>query len=415
MNAAALKVGLESTSEQWSDTTNDLVQMGVGASVLAMNYVLTRPGVRKALGKVNAGIDNLRPASWVKTAGLAAALAVSSYQLAPNVQDVADDLYGPSSEEQVIDMGPLAGRSTSDLGALYLGKPRTSRVEFAPEMTVNFKDALDKMWKLKDSRSSYYSVDQMLDSDQLKNYGQRTATQLSLDEYVEAADIVAESVHDAVDWKKVQKMYNLTNRQTKLTEEVLDNIDGDELAAYALTELFPSQNGLYNANFMDALLQHAGREYVELIPALGDDYLSFGPYQFTQYALYNKDGELRGASKFQEALAERVIGGSVIDLKGNDHHEAAYMFAGNNLARLIGRLNNKQMDVLEAQYSSNMDDLVQFIATSHHAPSHGLTTAERWLDNGAKQDFSVSANNRILTYAKKSRENYEGLQQFLDR
>ena len=157
---------------------------------------------------------------------------------------------------------------------------------------------------------------------------------------------------------------------------------------------------------MDFLLQYAGVEYIEDIPAMYDAKTSFGPYQFTEFALFDCGNQKRGASIANQAVTSgQKIPGSVIKLRGDDHYKAAYLFAVHNICLMVKKLNKKELQTLKNVWGNNRDDLFVFCATAHHLPGDAIKAARKWLDNKAKASFETSCNKRILPYAQKTRQN----------
>jgi hypothetical protein len=72
-----------------------------------------------------------------------------------------------------------------------------------------------------------------------------------------------------------------------------------------MTELFPSMDKM-NKDVLDFLLRHGGEELVYHLPAVNDDYASFGPYQFTSFAVYNAEGQKKGASILNDFLPSGI-------------------------------------------------------------------------------------------------------------
>lgn len=170
----------------------------------------------------------------------------------------------------------------------------------------------------------------------------------------------------------------------------------------------PSRDGQLNKLILDFLLKNAGREYIESIPAMYDPKTSFGPYQFTEYALYEvpRRGK-RGASIINQAVKEsEKIPGSVALLRGEQHYKAAFLFMIENIANLV----NKRCAALNSVWRANKDDLIMFVATSHHMPSPALNAARRWLDNWARLPFYISCGSHLRRYALKTKANLESLQ-----
>lgn len=74
------------------------------------------------------------------------------------------------------------------------------------------------------------------------------------------------------------------------------------LLAYTVTELFPSNtNPSVNIALYDKMLEYAGMEFVNKIPAMSDPYLSFGPFQLTSIAI-----NPQGAPRLNAFLPERL-------------------------------------------------------------------------------------------------------------
>ena len=210
-------------------------------------------------------------------------------------------------------------------------------------------------------------------------------TKMTFQLYTALAGDTAKVVREALDWSALENSYQLTEKQTAFVKRLIKRIDGKELMAYALTELMPSSDGDQNRAILDFLLQRAGREFVELIPAVHDPYTSFGPFQPTQYAIYHVE-ELRGASITNQFLPSKLrIPGSVNQLRGNDHFKMATLFATDNLAAIARRIPDKDIPTGFVPTS----ELVSIISCSHHAPAPCRTAAVAWFKNGKKKPFHV--------------------------
>ena len=175
----------------------------------------------------------------------------------------------------------------------------------------------------------------------------------------------------------------------------------------------PSRIGEINLQTMEFLLRNAGIRYVYSIPALADAKTSFGPYQFTEFAWYHAEDDIRGGSVMNMAVRQpqRIDHGSVSRLRGEEHHIAAFLFAIDNIANLIAHTSPAQFRALSANWRRQKDDLVKFIATSHHGPNASLAIAQRWLDNGARSEYEISCHGRFRDYAIKTGRNYSVVQE----
>ncbi len=302
--------------------------------------------------------------------------------------------------------GELEGVKLGGLATQYTGiNGRAPK-----EVTVDFNAQLDKLWKNKLAKSDNPVVRQTYNS-QVQKYFQSNHTLMTIDDYIQ--NEIAPTLKDVknnLDWNSIKKSKKMNTEQLTLLRHITDSISPKDLMAYSLTELMPTLDGQVNVALFDFMLRNGGKEYVELIPAIYDKLTSFGPYQFTSFALYDHNGEKRGASVINEALPpKKRIPGSVMLLEGTDHHKAAYLFAIDNIANMITRLNRSQIGTLKEVGPSKKEDIIQFIATAHNKPGHAYDAAKRWLDNRAKSDYTQSCGNGIRVYSQKTGINYNAL------
>ncbi len=302
----------------------------------------------------------------------------------------------------------LEGRTLNSLFSLYTGVPESATV--GKTISVDFNEQLSQLWSMKKERSKGNSVIDEVISSQVKKYVNTTPTRMTFTEYLAEANKAIEDTKKNLDWEIVARNKRLSKRQLGALKKVSGSIGAEEIMSYALTELMPSHNGSLNIDVMDFLLRNAGREYVELIPALFDSKTSFGPYQFTPHALHDDERDIRGASIINRALPEQErIPGSVKLLQGNDHHKAAYLFAINNLADLIRNTSEKQLKTLEDYSEFSSEGIVKYVGTAHHRPRDALRAGKRWLGHDARYAYSVSCSGPILEYSRKTRENHEAI------
>jgi hypothetical protein len=169
-------------------------------------------------------------------------------------------------------------------------------------------------------------------------------------------------------------------------------------------------DGKFNSQVYDFILRSGGRAYIESIPAVYDHMISYGPYQFTSYALYDDGMNRRGASVPNQALPIGLrIPGNVVNLRGNDHFKAAYLFAIDNEAHLLRKLNAHEFSVLEANWRNYRSDMLVYIAIAHHAPVPAISCGRRWLDFNARLPLYRSCSGILMQYGIKSIQNYRAL------
>jgi hypothetical protein len=300
----------------------------------------------------------------------------------------------------------MKGSRFSDLFADYLG------INYAgKKVRINFKRNLERMWDKKQRMSRRNKVVPGLSSQIISEYCRRPATHMTLDSYITEATRTLRGVNRRINWKEVGKRKGLKGRKLTLLKKISTSLDGKDMLTYALTEIMPGHNGQLNRDVMDFLLRNAGRQYVEAIPALNDDWSSFGPYQLTSFAVYDTGREKRGASIINQALpARQRIPGSVGRVRGSDHHKAAYLNTINNLADLIRGLTPRQYKALRDVGRHKKKDLLKFIATAHNNPRAAIRRiAQYWLDNGARSDYTVSCTGKYKRISRETDANYVAL------
>lgn len=302
--------------------------------------------------------------------------------------------------------GKLEGRRFAGLYAHYLGVK--NKTKLGKYIKIDFQQNFETMWNCKEDRCSSPVVGEA--SDILTKEYRKQLTPTTYKEYSNHITTVVNKLEVAIDWSAIQKDYEFSETDISLVKSMATSFDGRDMMAYILTELMPSSDGNLNVAFLDFLLRNAGREYVEGIPALYDDKTSFGPYQFTSFAVFQAPGKLEGASVINHAVKKgQKIPGSVIKLRGDDHHRAAFLFATYNLCRLVKGLSVKQKKLLMISWNKNQDDIFLYCATAHHNPAAARRAAHNWIDGKAKHSFEYSCNDKILSYAVKTRNNLKAL------
>lgn len=299
-------------------------------------------------------------------------------------------------ETNVITTVPTQSLQGAKLGSLYVLYLNLSETKIPDTLYVNFFETLSHMWDKKVEKSPDNSVVHNMRISALEQYA--TCTKMSLSQYKKIIDTTCRNLYKNMNWNTVAELYNLSPAELKYVEKATKKIGSNELLAYALTELMPSSHGPINVQVFELLLNHAGREYVELIPALADDLTSFGLYQMTSYAVFDTPDEKRGASIANQALPSSLkIPGSVSKIRGNDHHKAAWLFAVHNLAMA-------QKHGCDINFTKK--ELVEFIAMTHHNPEQTFSFVQ-----------GLAAPNwvkRLTEYAEKTAKNYKAIRGFGD-
>ncbi len=315
--------------------------------------------------------------------------------------------------------GALEGKVLGNLHTRYTGISGT----VPAIVSVNFKERLLNFWDEKERGATNKEAVREVVRNQVMPYYNGTPTTMTLDDYLKEIENSMKDVKDHIHWEQVRQTEGLNHEQLEVLKAISLSITPKQLLSYGLTELMPGFDGNKNVAVLDFLLRTAGREYVELLPSLADDYVSFGPYQFTSLALseWMIGGKLvRGGVAHLRPVVEETnchqenphcfrIPRTMTELQGNSHHHAALVFGVHNLAVLVRATERDEFDVLGKQWPKKMGEVTQYIATSHHNPKMALQTARRWLDHGTKHPYEQSCNGRLLPYAQKTAANLKAL------
>ena len=207
--------------------------------------------------------------------------------------------------------GKLQGRKLSDLYAVYLGFDSHKTVKVESKIKVNFAKAYTEMWQCKQDQCPSKVAAQA--GETLVAEYTKKHTSITFTAYTDHISVVVKGLKKSINWAKVADLTNIKPGDTTLVKNIVNSFSGKDMSAYILTELMPSADGSLNVTMLDFLLRNAGREYIEGIPALHDGKTSFGPYQFTEYAIFGKEDAERGASVINQAVSgKQKIPGSVI-------------------------------------------------------------------------------------------------------
>lgn len=238
-----------------------------------------------------------------------------------------------------------------------------------------------------------------------------TKDTMSLEQFIQKTNhIVEELKSDTKDYEGW-----LTWDKKDLFDAIRKDINWKTIVAYAMTELCENKkNGETNKELLDLLLRNAWVNFLSNVPAIYDDKTSYWLYQFTEYALYDRNWEQRWASVVNKVLPkEKKISWSVIDLRTwKDQTKAAYMFALYNVNTAIKKLTDDQAKALLAYQKSNRenfrDNMTQLIAMCHHMPAAWISL-KKWQEAGYKWDIFSYGGTHTKPYWEASKVNYESL------
>ncbi|MFA7309311.1 MAG: hypothetical protein WC050_00195 [Candidatus Paceibacterota bacterium] len=291
-------------------------------------------------------------------------------------------------------MGVLKGAHFGEPLSDYLGLDS----EVPEKAQIDFRYQLGRLWKQKLERkdkktgkpvprssATLEEIEKMLlpyDVDKVRKMdiaGYRDEIAQSMKEVRASIDL------DRI--AQIGKFSGFDDDQVRLLKELEKRITPTTILAYALTEIMPTKGAasVRGVQVLDFILRNGGPDFVERIPALYDSMLSFGPYQFTSHALLDVGRVRQGASMMNGITRNKknILPGSVVKLRGTEHHKAAYCFALYNLAAVVEQFDEKRAqkllrpDILAALTPSL---IAEYIASAHHLPANARRSLRSYAD-----------------------------------
>lgn len=305
----------------------------------------------------------------------------------------------------------------------YVGVPMG---KIPKQAAVNVLEQHDRMFRVKNSgRWKVKPVAQKMQGQYAEMYNTQR-TYMTLPQFVEGVGIVINETKADLDWAGLcaDSKISLDKELCVTLRAVTDMITPEMLVMYGLTELYPMDKygGRFNAWVLENSLMNYGRESIDLTPAQSDGLASAGLWQFTSKAVgaYVEDGEQRigGATVVGRHLGHRPPE-SFLDFVRTDHERAAYLFAVHNVALLIREAakDDRAYQTLKRVWVENRksQELLEYIATAHHAPYGVSGYANNWLKDGAKKEYRHYLGGRFKEYDKRTRKNKGMLKYLADR
>ena len=150
---------------------------------------------------------------------------------------------------------------------------------------------------------------------------------------------------------------------------------------------------------LEFLTEHAGLEFIERIPALGDSELSYGPFQLTPYAV----GETGSVTTMLKVMHSNTLVPDSLEkfTSIEDHIRAGFLFAFHNILELVqevckeGRYEElvTLLDVAGSEKTGTDSSVfLEFISAAHHRPESAVKAMDKWL-----------AQNRPLPQEKRNK------------
>ena len=287
----------------------------------------------------------------------------------------------------------LQGKKYTNLHSLYLGKPIGTTVIFEDSFSRDKNKAMDALWHKKFETGMTNG-----DRARLEDFFNRAVKKTNfndvkpsnLEQYENNIKNILKKKKAAMDRERLgAERLNGDSKKLKLLKKFSDMLDEKMLISYSMTELFPSE-GESSKDFLDLLLNTAGEKYLDYIPSIWDQRISFWPFQLTEDALLEEGETINGASKTNLYLnSEEKIPKRLLELEGLQHQTAAYLFALENIISLLKKDDKLLMDALSyLSKKRNKADFIQLIALMHNYPKNGeIFLKERYRLNTDKNYY----------------------------
>lgn len=283
----------------------------------------------------------------------------------------------------------------------YLGL----RGELPATAKINFATNLDKMWerKLRITRVTGATVTNK--ERIVAEYRDNDPYYTDIDGYMNDIRDQINIARDGLDYNRYCAKRKMNPNECYTLKHTMKKFDQRNFAAYGMTEVMPTANGRLNYELLDTLLQNAGANYINSIPALGDPLLSKGFYQFTSYAVRHDGERIEGANLVsQYATREAQISGSVLNIKHDESHRAAFYFATYNMSNLVKKLSRRELLILTSGRCTS-GQLTEFVATAHHLPAVAIRNAKQWISKGCLKDYRNYTGPSLTRYSTKTSNN----------
>ncbi|MBW2983401.1 hypothetical protein KY327_03805 [Candidatus Woesearchaeota archaeon] len=239
---------------------------------------------------------------------------------------------------------------------------------------ADYEAALKDMWsRKKDGRLSkefHGDADRMVAA-----YDQEAAEKTTLKKHLTSLDRHVDKLHDNYDFTRLFTVPDgkggekpIHEEKSRFVRNIMDEVDGETLQAYSTTELFPAINPELNTIIYDKLLQEAGKEFLLTIPAMGDDYMSFGPYQLSSKAVNPE-----GTGTYNDHLPEELQAPESMTHHEtwDDHTTSAYLNMIGNATILGNKLfTNGLLTAFNDQYEQLPERKRELLATGLLSTAH---------------------------------------------
>lgn len=321
------------------------------------------------------------------------------------------DFLSVKARPRLVRLGPLADRKVfRDVDGKRMQTPirltgdlelLTGIKEAEREVWIDPHRQLAALWRAKFAllpmeNGNYRAQDIAAGKKLFLSYDPNEPHLMTLEKYRESIGTTltdTRSALDLVSLTRLAQFNKLDEGQLALVKEMERHITADSMLSYVLTEIMPTsgRDAPLGLEVLDEILKHYGRDYLGLIPSLHDDKISYADYQatdgmvqekFVRNAKGERQEKFHGASVVHKLfLPSRRIPADFTDLRGDQHHVAAYLFAIYNIAlgvRQLGAEKTKQFSEAGTFISSTFTD--EYIAAAHHRMADAIEAFKSYAD-----------------------------------
>ncbi len=212
---------------------------------------------------------------------------------------------------------------------------------------------------------------------------------------------------------------NFSKEKTEFLDMIVENLSPNIMLAYNIHELIPRTywhdkkvkviNPLFKIFYFDRLLQEGGLEFVEGFPARHDQFVSFGPFQITNFAVKN------GILANPRLIDEFKVYKSIESLKNTREHADVAAFNSYNNWEIMAFVLEKRGHIEKfTEYFANYKTdrakakslrifIAGITACMHHEPTTIINLVEKYLkenDDLSDIHYKIMTETDMKKYLK---------------